>query len=135
MELLTWTGVALGIGALMLGVVALNRAAPTFYVGYPEEGRYEIWHSGPNEIVVRRAIVIELDTELEISEQSGVTIEDIDGAPFPLGNDPFGRGERMLPHRRYYAFINVNRSLVIKYRAVGFLGHLSRATLRIDEGP
>lgn len=101
----------------------------------PRGGRYEFWHSGPNEIVVRRASVIELDTELQINEQSGVIIEYIDGAPFPLGHDPFGRGERMLPHRRYYAFINVNRSLVVKYRAAGFLGHLSRATLRIDEGP
>ncbi len=61
---------------------------------------------------------------------------DIDGVPFPPHDGPaFGEGCELPSHRSYFVTLNVLQSVVIEYRASGFLGFLSRATLRIDEGP
>ena len=110
MNVLTVLGVLIGSAALGLAIIALNRAAPTFSVGPPVSGQYEIWHNGPNGVVVRRAYVQELDAEYEINtERSGVEMDDIDGFPFPPPHSPFGRGATIPPHRRYYITANVNR--------------------------
>ena len=70
------------------------------------------------------------------SDRSQVEMFDVDGLPFPPPGSPsLGEGCEIPPHRRYHIAMNVNRSVVIEYRATGFLGFLSRARLRIDEGP
>ena len=140
METLTWIGLALGAVGIVVGATALHRAVPTFTVGTPHRGTYEIWHTGPKEIVVRRALYEDFygGQHPIDSNQSDIEVHDIDGAPFPLPSThapPDWKGAKMAPHKRYYVMMNNNSSFVLEYRATGLLGHISRASFRIDEGP
>ena len=131
-------GLVLGVIGTVFAVVSLGRAVPTFSVGPPTAGQYMVSHNGPGAVVVRRAWGVDLmGNEYPLNVDPFVlTMNDIDGATFPPESaGSFGKGAVMPAHRLYFIAMNVNQSVFIKYRAKGFLGVLSRATLQIEEGP
>ncbi len=130
MEVLTFV---IGAVALTLAVTALTRTAPTFTVEPLPEGQYSIWHQGPGSVVIRRAFVRDAAGVHPLGEQ--VEVSDADEWPLATPDNPSFRGVEIEPHQRYFLFLNVNRELVIHYRAKGLLGHFSRSTIRIIEGP
>lgn len=130
MEVLTFV---IGAVALILAVTALTRTAPAFTVEPLPEGQYSIWHQGPGSVVNRRAFVRDAGGDHPMAEQ--VEMEDAEGMPLAPPDNPSSKGVQMEPHHRYFLFLNVNRELVIHYRAKGLLGHFSRSTIRIIQGP
>jgi len=130
-------GLVVGVMGVVVAVVALARSVPTFAVSDSVQGRYVISHTGPGAVVVRRAWVEDAGGIFPInSDLSQVEMFDVDGFPFPPPDGPsFGESCEIQPHRRYHITMNVNRSVVFQYRAAGFLGFMSKAELRINEGP
>ena len=123
-------GVVLGLVSLVMAWVALARAAPAIHWEQSGPDTFRLWNEGPGAVMIRRAFINSPDTSngpvIGHDSLSEFRTEGLFGY-----TDPHGKGSTLQPMVRYEVHVGVNTSLQISYRAVGFLGFMSPATIGI----
>jgi len=128
--------IALGVVGLVFAGLVLKRARPNVVAervpGHPDT--FEVWNEGPG-----TAVIIHADVVTPGSPQ-GTTIEEARASLPGLwvderivrDTDPWAKGARLDPLRRFEVRLPAATNLRIVYRAEGTLGTMATATLVVE---